>query len=83
MSMPAFERDPQVVLSAVRIDQLMSYDRSGLPGIWTAVRHLVSVLLGAPGPVHAAYAAPDAASDTSTATNEFRKVNLADMCCLL
>jgi hypothetical protein len=48
-------------------------------------------LLGAPGPVQAANAAPDAASDTaptsagaaSIAVIEFREVNLADMCCLL
>src|SRR5882672_4585487 len=43
----------------------MSYERSGLPGIWTAVRHLVSVLLGAPGPVQAANAAPDVASEAA------------------
>ena len=30
----------------------MSNDLSGLPGICTAVRHLVSVVVGAPGPVH-------------------------------
>src|SRR6266849_2928310 len=63
----------------------MSYDRSGLPGIWTAVRHLVSVLVGAPGPVQAAYAvpAPTSAGAASIAAIELRKVNLADMCCLL
>jgi hypothetical protein len=52
---------------------------------------LVWVLLGAPGPVQAANAAPDAASDTaptsagaaSIAVIEFREMNLADMCCLL
>src|SRR5262245_18585730 len=43
----------------------MSYDCSGLPGIWTAVRHLVCVVVGAPGPVHWASAAPDVASDTA------------------
>src|SRR5882724_8199051 len=63
----------------------MSYDRSGLPGIWTAVQHLVSVLAGAPGPVQAAYAvpAPTSAGAASIAAIELRKVNLADMCCLL
>src|SRR5262245_37297231 len=43
----------------------MSYDCSGLPGIWTAVRHLVCVVVGAPGPVHWASAAPNVASDTA------------------
>src|ERR1700682_4509703 len=43
----------------------MSNDRSGLPGIWTAVRHLVSVLVGAPGPIQAANAAPDVASEAA------------------
>src|SRR5882724_3519664 len=63
----------------------MSYDRSAAPGIWTAVRHLVSVLVGAPGPVQAAYAvpAPTSAGAASIAAIELRKVNLADMCCLL
>src|SRR5215470_16106638 len=41
----------------------MSYDCSGLPGIWTAVRHLVCVVVGAPGPVHWACAAPDVARE--------------------
>src|SRR3989440_11963669 len=63
----------------------MSYDRRGLPGIWTAVKHLVSVLVGAPGPVQAAYAvpAPTSAGAASIAAIDLRKVNLADMCCLL
>src|SRR6267142_275358 len=69
----------------------MSKDRIGLPGIGTAATHLVWVLVGAPGPVQAACAAPDAASDTAPtsagaariAVMEFRKANLADMCCLL
>src|SRR5882672_5554915 len=63
----------------------MSYDLSGAPGIWTAVRHWVSVLAGAPGPVQAAYAvpAPTSAGAASIAAIELRNVNLADMCCLL
>src|SRR4051812_16895923 len=40
----------------------MSYERSGLPGMCTAVRHFVCVLDGAPAPVHAANAAPEAES---------------------
>src|SRR5262245_2042532 len=48
----------------------MSYDCSGLPGIWTAVRHLVCVLVGAPGPSHTARAAPDVASDTAPNSTE-------------
>src|SRR5207247_11394046 len=69
----------------------MSYDRRGLPGIWTAVKHLVSVVVGAPGPVQAASAAPDVASDptptssgaATIAVSEMREGILADMCCLL
>src|SRR5882724_1667425 len=63
----------------------MSYDRRGLPGIWTAVKHLVSVLVGAPGPVQAAYAvpAPTSAGVARIAAIELRKVTLANMCCLL
>src|SRR5713101_2826027 len=65
----------------------MSYDRSGLPGIWTAVRHWVSVVAGAPGPVQAANAAPDVASDptptsigaATIAASEVRKENLANI----
>src|SRR3989449_1952057 len=43
----------------------MSYDCRGLPGIITAVKHLVSVLVGALGPVQAASAAPGIASNTA------------------
>src|SRR2546427_13031312 len=64
----------------------MSYDCRGLPGIITAVRHLVSVVVGAPGPVQAASAAPDVASapaETSigaaTIASEVRKENLANI----
>src|SRR6266436_9418589 len=54
----------------------MSYDRSGLPGIWTAVRHLVSVLVGAPGPWHggAASAAPDVASNPAPSSAEAARI---------
>src|SRR6267142_86830 len=43
----------------------MSYDRSGLPGIGTAVRHVVCVSVGAPAPVHggSASAVPDVARE--------------------
>src|SRR5258706_13855075 len=85
MSMPEFERSAREYSARCGLTQLMSYDRSGLPGIWTAVRHWVSVLAGAPGPVQAAYAvpAPTSAGAASIAAIELRKVNLADMCCLL
>src|SRR5437899_2453961 len=43
----------------------MSNDLNGLPGILIAVKHLVSVLVGAPGPVQAASAAPGIASNTA------------------
>jgi hypothetical protein len=36
------------------LTQLISNDRSGLPGICTAVRQRVCVSVGAPGPVHEA-----------------------------
>jgi hypothetical protein len=67
----------------------MSYDLSGLLpwGSWTAVRHLVSVLVGAPGPVQAANAAPDIASvptptssgAATSAASEVREENLANI----
>src|SRR5215470_5567455 len=45
----------------------MSNDLSRLPGIWTAVRHLVCVLVGAPGPWHggSAKATPIVASSAT------------------
>src|SRR6267142_254918 len=46
----------------------MSNDLSGLPGICTAVRHLVCVVVGAPGPVQAASADPAPSSRTGTMT---------------
>src|SRR5207247_512442 len=66
----------------------MSYDRRGLPGIWTAVKHLVSVLVGAPRPVQAASAAPEVASDAApssaeaarVAASRVREENLASIC---
>ena len=41
---------------------------SALPGIATAVRHLVCVVLGAPGPEHTACAGPVAPSDIAAAS---------------
>src|SRR5262245_38911800 len=64
-SMPALARSAGEDSAGFGLTQLMSYDCSGLPGIWTAVRHLVCVVVGAPGPVHWACAAPDVASDTA------------------
>src|SRR5215813_10690594 len=46
----------------------MSNDLILLPGIATAVRHLVSVLVGAPGPVQAPNAAPQMPSDAAPAS---------------
>ena len=46
----------------------MSNDLSGLPGICTAVRHLVCVVVGAPGPVQAASADPTPSSSTGMMT---------------
>src|SRR5215831_10719269 len=46
----------------------MSNDRSGLPVMVTAVRHLVCVVVGAPGPVHGAATAPVVPSDTAPMT---------------
>src|ERR1700752_203592 len=48
----------------------MSNVRSGFPGIWIAVRHLVCVVVGAPGPVHGAAAAgvSDATPSNAVAT---------------
>src|SRR5215831_18993567 len=44
----------------------MSNERSGLPGIVTAVRHFVCDVAGAPGPVHgAAVAGEDDTSDAA------------------
>jgi len=46
----------------------MSNDLSGLPGICTAVRHLVCVVVGAPGPMQAASADPTPSSSTGMMT---------------
>src|SRR2546422_4506829 len=56
----------------------MSNERSGLPGIWIAARHLVCVSVGAPGPIQAPNAAPDAASDTAPSSAEADE-SLADI----
>jgi len=48
------------------LTQLMSNDWSGLPGTLIAATHLVSVVVGAPGPVHCA-AAETAVQSSKTA----------------
>src|SRR3954471_8648980 len=64
----------------------MSYERSGLPGICTAVRHFVCVFAGAPVPVHTASAAPEAATprvpstaDATMAGRRRRRWDIEDM----
>src|SRR6266511_1480877 len=54
----------------------MSYDRRAAPGIWTAVRHFVSVLVGAPEPWHggAASAVPEVASNPAPSSAEAARV---------
>src|SRR5437588_8551419 len=76
--LPAFERSAKYNSGRCGLTKLMSKDRSGLPGIWTAVRHLVCVSVGAPRPVQAPNAAPDAASDTAPSSAEADE-SLADM----
>src|SRR5207247_9373980 len=63
----------------------MSNDLSGLPGICTAVRHLVCVVVGAPGPVQAASADPTPSSSTGMMTiknSESASESFRSMACL-
>src|SRR5262249_31761169 len=63
------ERSAKYISARLGLTQLMSNDRSGLLGIWTAVTHVVWVLVGAP--VHGLAAkAPVGASDTALNTRD-------------
>src|SRR5215470_3371460 len=65
-STPEFERSAKYISARAGSTQLMSNDRSGLPGIKTDVRHFVCVFVGAPGPEHGAATASPVANDIAT-----------------